>query len=223
MNLFSFFTQILALFGYLDGTEDFEKPLDKAAEKEALTQAKAGDRKAREKLIEHNMRLVAYIVQKYKNCNIDTKDLISIGTIGLIKGIDTYNEKKATKLSTYVIRCIENEILMVIRTSKKKQNDVSLDEPLGVENDGRQLTLSDIIKDDNADVFQKIEDKINRERMHELLKRLNPLEYKILDMRYGLTNGVDMTQKDVAKELGISRSYVSRIETKAINRIKNML
>ena len=178
-----------------------------------------GDKNARNKLIEHNLRLVAHIVKKYdaKDCNTD--DLISIGTIGLIKGIDTYNNSKKTKITTYAARCIQNEILMHYRQAKKNGQTISLNDAVGFDKVGNEINLIDIIKDNNKDICDILETSDNVNLLKQYLKNLSKREKVILIKRYGLNNTKEMTQKEIAKELKISRSYVSRIEKRAITKI----
>ena len=191
-------------------------------ENEQLALLKQGDRNARNTLIEHNLRLVAHIVKKYGAVSSDQDDLVSIGTIGLIKAIDTFDVDKKIKLSSYASRCIENEILMYFRSQKKTSLDVSLDESIDTDKDGNPLTLMDILSyDDN--IAEKLETKINTEKVYEIIKTLPERERQIIVMRYGLDGGEPLTQKQTAQILNISRSYVSRIEKKAIALLSDRL
>ena len=178
-----------------------------------------GDKEARSKLIEHNLRLVAHIVKKFDNNNYDPDDLISIGTIGLIKGIDSYKKSKATKITTYAARCIENEILMHFRSNKKNNNIISLNDAIGYDKDGNEVSLMEVIKDDSIDMADLLHLKDNVALLKEYFKVLTPREKEILIKRYGLLNEEEQTQKEIAKKLHISRSYVSRIEKRALTKV----
>lgn len=197
----------------------FPEPLSNKEEEECIKLMQLGNKDARNKLIEHNLRLVAHIVKKYETKDIDTDDLISIGTIGLIKGIDTYKDDKKTKITTYAARCIQNEILMYFRSHKKYGPTISLNDAIGHDKEGNEINLIDVIKDKNIDLFQSIDLKNNIELLEKYLKLLNKREKEILIKRYGLNNTKEMTQKEIAKEMHISRSYVSRIEKRALTKI----
>lgn len=199
----------------------FQKPLDSKEEAYYLKQVESGDSKARDVLIERNLRLVVHIVKKYSHNLQDSQDLISIGTIGLIKGISTFDLKKGTKLATYAAKCIENEILMHLRHLKKDTGIVSINEPIGNDFEGNEVTLLDVLMQDE----EAVEDGIHRKNQVRLLyekmkKYLKKREWFILTLRYGLYNGAAKTQKEIGKLLGISRSYVSRIEKKAVEKLK---
>ena len=182
---------------------------------------KTGDTDARNKLIEHNLRLVAHIAKKYSANVRDGEDLISLGTIGLIKGINSFDSSKGTRLVTYVARCIENEILMLMRNNKKSQNDVSLNDPVGTDREGNQILLMDIVGTDEEDVIKEIDNRTKVKKLYEnISNRLDDREREIIIMRYGLYDGNEMTQAEVAEVMGISRSYVSRIEKKAIGKLR---
>ena len=174
---------------------------------------------AREKLITHNLRLIAHIVKKYDNCGVLKDDLISVGTIGLIKAIDTFNVDKSNKISSYLSRCIENEILMYIRSNKKIMSTLSLFEPLGEDDDGQEIKLEDIISVEQIDYNEKLDTENKLSNLFKYLKCLDEFELKILTLRYGLNNTQEYTQKEIGKMLNISRSYVSRIEKKALNKL----
>ena len=178
-----------------------------------------GDKDARSKLIEHNLRLVAHIVKKYENKNTITDDLISIGTIGLIKGIDTYKKNPTTKITTYAARCIQNEILMYYRANKKQQYTISLSDSIGFDKEGNEITILDVLKTENPDYAEEIYKNDNIKLLRKYLNILTKRERDVLTKRYGLDNNDEITQKEIAKELGISRSYVSRIEKRAITKI----
>lgn len=197
----------------------FPDPLTKEEEEKYLELAKNGDSEARSKLIEHNLRLVAHIVKKYDHKNDDVDDLISIGTIGLIKGVDSYSYKHGTRLTTYAAKCIENEILMYYRSDKKHNKNISINESIGFDNDGNEITFLDILKTPKPDFAMDIHNKDNIHLMKEYFNVLTPREKEIIIKRYGLNDTDELTQKDIAKELGISRSYVSRIEKRALTKI----
>ena len=194
----------------------FPEPLSDEEEQTAIIQAKQGDKNARNKLIEHNLRLVAHIVKKYENYKMNADDLISIGTIGLIKAVDSFSPNKGVKLNTYAARCAENEILMFIRSNKKNINNISLNDSLGFDKDGNEITLSDVLKDEKEDFTEDILLKDNINNLKKYINVLTDRERKIIIMRYGLLNTEEYTQKEIAKKLKISRSYVSRIEKRAL-------
>lgn len=196
----------------------FPDPLDKEEEEKCIELLKAGDKSARNKLIEHNLRLVAHIVKKYENNN-DSDDLISIGTIGLIKGIDSYSKSHNTRITTYIARCIENEILMYFRNNKKHSRNISINESIGFDKEGNEITILDILKTDNPDYLKDIHTKNNIQLLKKYFNVLNEREKEIIIKRYGLNNSDELTQKEIAKKLGISRSYVSRIEKRALTKM----
>lgn len=198
----------------------FPKPLTEEEETRYLERFKAGDEDARNILIEHNLRLVAHIVKKYNEAG-ENDDLISIGTIGLIKGISSFNTDKKTKLATYVARCVENEILMSIRHEKKFLNQVSLNEPIGLDGEGNEVSLIDVLQSENEDICERLDKESMIMVLYKRLKsKLGIREREIIKMRYGLDNCKPLTQREVAKMLGISRSYVSRIEKKALAKLQ---
>lgn len=197
----------------------FPEPLSSEEEEICINKMLNGDKDARNKLIEHNLRLVAHIVKKYNTKETMTDDLISIGTIGLIKGIDTYNGDRKTKITTYAARCIQNEILMHFRSQKKYGPTVSLNDAIGHDKEGNEINLIDVIKDKNVDLFETLDLKNNINLLKRYLKLLNKREKEIIIKRYGLNNTKDMTQKEIADELKISRSYVSRIEKRALTKM----
>lgn len=197
----------------------FLQPLDKDEEDKYIKLMLDGDKNARNILIEHNLRLVAHIVKKFEKKNIDSDDLISIGTIGLIKGIDSYNNSKSTKITTYAARCIENEILMFFRSNKKNLNNVSLNDSIGYDKDGNEINLIDVLKDNSPDMNDIIHTKDNISLLNKYLNLLNKREKEIIIKRYGLCGSNEYTQKEIAKQLKISRSYVSRIEKRALTKI----
>lgn len=205
---------------HVNSSGQFPPPLSKKQEDECIEKMLSGDEVARTKLIEHNLRLVAHIVKKYSNSNIEQEDLISIGTVGLIKAVSTYKGNKGIKLATYASRCIENEILMCFRSLKKTAQDVHISDPIDTDADGNSLTLGDILAD-NVDIIDDVDLKLKTEQLHELLKtELTPREQKIIYMRYGLFGYSELPQREVAKRLHISRSYVSRIEKKALEKLR---
>ena len=194
----------------------FENPLSDEEENYYINQLLKGDKYARNKLIEHNLRLVAHIVKKYEAKNTSTDDLISIGTIGLIKGIDSYNKERGVKLTTYAAKCAENEILMYFRSNKKYNNTISLNDVIAYDKDGDEISLIDVLQEQVENTDDKIEFKDNIKRLEKYLNVLNDRELKIIKMRYGLFNTEEKTQKEIAKMMHISRSYVSRIEKRAL-------
>ena len=219
LNLLIEFIKNSFLFTGSYSNNVFPEPLSKEEEEECLKKLKMGDKNARNKLIEHNLRLVAHIVKKFENKNSDNDDLISIGTIGLIKGIDTYKEKHGTKITTYCARCIENEILMYFRSNKKNDKNISINESIGYDKDGNEITFIDILKTPNPDYVDDIYTKDNIKLLKDYMNTLTEREKIIISKRYGLFGSDEMTQKEIAKELNISRSYVSRIEKRALTKM----
>lgn len=223
-NLFRLFIgKILFFTGMISGKGAFPPPLTKEDEQKYLIAARGGDKNAKDILIRHNMRLVAHIVKKYSGYG-EADDLISVGSIGLIKAINTYSPAHGTVLATYTAKCIENEILMYIRANKKHKNEVSLSAPVGSDKDGNELEIMDLLTEDEDDVFGGAERAVTGDKLNAVLKNiLKEREYEILRLRYGLDGGIPLTQRETAERLGISRSYISRIEKKAINRLKETL
>ncbi len=214
--------QYFFMFGYITGNSSFPNPLTPEEEKKFLEEFANGSIEAKNVLIERNLRLVAHIVKKYSNYNKDPDDLISIGTIGLIKGITSFDISKGTRLATYIARCIENEILMDIRSSKKQQNEISLQEPIGTDREGNEVTFIEVLSSDVDNISEHVINKIEFKKLYEKMKYiLKSDERKVLILRYGLLNNIEKTQKEIAKLLNISRSYVSRIEKKAIKKLRN--
>ena len=208
---------------YIGGADILPAPLDAAQEAQMIgLLGGEEDAHARSTLIEHNLRLVVYIAKKFDNTSVGVEDLISIGTIGLIKAINTFNPDKNIKLATYASRCIENEILMYLRRNNKTMLEVSIDEPLNVDWDGNELLLSDILGTDEDVIYHDIESEVEKNLLNSAINRLSPRERKIVELRYGLTDGegTEMTQKEVADLLGISQSYISRLEKKIMKRLK---
>ncbi len=201
--------------------EAFPKPLTAEEEKYYLLKLSEGDRKARQILIEHNLRLVAYIVKKYQSADEDMEELISIGTIGLIKAVDTFDYKKASRMSTYAARCVENEILMYMRVRKKLQRETSYYEPIGMDKEGNEIRILDICESKDPPAFEQIGLKDNTGKLYELLHQvLSDRERQVIIMRYGLYQGREYTQREIAGKLGISRSYISRIEKNALEKLR---
>ena len=207
------------LFTAAYSNNSFPDPLPKEIEEECIKKANLGDKEARSKLIEHNLRLVAHIVKKYDNNKEDSDDLISIGTIGLIKGVDSFSKSKNTKLNTYVARCIENEILMHFRNNKKRNKDISINESVGFDKEGNEITIIDILKTPAPDFASDIQKEDNINDLKIYLNVLTEREKEIIIARYGLFDNDEITQKEIAKKLNISRSYVSRIEKRALTKI----
>lgn len=205
---------------YIGGSEALPPPLSKQEEQELLLLLPKGDKMARSVLIERNLRLVVYIARKFENTGINIEDLISIGTIGLIKAVNTFNPEKKIKLATYASRCIENEILMYLRRNNKLKSEVSFDEPLNIDWDGNELLLSDVLGTDDDIITKNIESDVDKSLLKMALSKLNDREKQIMELRFGLVGEEEKTQKDVADMLGISQSYISRLEKKIIRRLK---
>lgn len=204
---------------YIGGSEALPPPLSKEEEAHLLNELTKGDKAARSVLIERNLRLVVYIARKFENTGINIEDLISIGTIGLIKAVNTFNPEKKIKLATYASRCIENEILMYLRRNNKRRSEVSFDEPLNVDWDGNELLLSDVLGTDDDIITRRIENHVDRKLLKRALQSLNDREKQIMELRFGIAGGKEKTQKDVADLLGISQSYISRLEKRIIKRL----
>ena len=208
---------------FVGSTDILPEPLSKEEEEKYVDMFQNGDLKARDKLIEHNLRLVVYLSKKYENTKVELEDLVSIGTIGLIKGINTYKNDKNIKLATYASRCIENEILMYLRKNKKRKADVSLDESLSFDSEGNELHLEDILGTEKDIVTKDLEENDMRKIMLKEIGKLNERDKQIMVLRYGLNDTKEYTQKEVAELLGISQSYISRIEKKVISKISSMI
>lgn len=218
-NLLTLLKNLIIFSSYMTEKSSFPKPLSKEKEQEYLFLSAKGDKDAKEILVKHNLRLVAHIAKKYANYG-DNDELISIGSIGLIKAVESFKSDKGTSLATYASRCIENEILMTMRTTKKHRSNVSLNEPIGVDKDGNELVIMDMLESDQ-NVIEDVENSIMMEKLTAITKSvLDKREYEIIKMRYGLENTGALTQREVAKKFNISRSYVSRIEKKALEKIK---
>ncbi|HEY8464083.1 MAG TPA: RNA polymerase sporulation sigma factor SigK [Bacillota bacterium] len=210
---------VLYLLGYISNNNVFPLPLTEEEESKLLTRMEQGDDEARNILIERNLRLVAHIVKKFDSTGEDADDLISIGTIGLIKGIGTFKRNRNTRLATYVARCIENEILMHLRSIKKNKNDLLLYEPIGSDKEGNEITLLDILDTGSEVVAEEVELLLEEEKLKERIQHLSKRERRVIELRYGLLDGIAKTQREISKLLGISRSYVSRIEKKALRKL----
>lgn len=208
---------------FVGSSDKLPPPLEESEERDCIIKAGKGDIEAKNKLIEHNLRLVVFLAKKYENTGYDVEDLVSIGSIGLIKGINTYKLDKNIKLATYASRCISNEILMFLRKNNKLRHEISLDEPLNIDYDGNELLLSDIIGTDEDLVKNELEQNDQKAMFYEAFKDLSKREKEILMFRYGLMNYDELTQKDVAKMMGISQSYISRLEKKIIKKLRNKL
>ena len=205
---------------YIGGSDTLPSPLKREEEAALIARLQDGDAEARNQLIEHNLRLVAYIARRFENTGINIEDLISIGTIGLIKAVGTYQPEKAIKLATYASRCIENEILMHLRKTANQKAELSFDEPLNTDWDGNELLLSDILGTDEDLVVQPLEADVDRQLLHQAMGRLDARERHIITLRFGLDGRRECTQKEVADQLGISQSYISRLEKRTIARLK---
>ena len=205
---------------YIGGSDTLPPPLKREEEAALIARLEAGDARARDLLIEHNLRLVAYIARRFENTGVHIEDLISIGTIGLIKAVGTYQPAKAIKLATYASRCIENEILMYLRKTANQKSELSFDEPLNTDWDGNELLLSDVLGTDEDLVVQPLEADVDRQLLRRAMERLDDRERRIITLRFGLDGRRECTQKEVADRLGISQSYISRLEKRIIARLK---
>ena len=223
-NILEIFCSNIFLTGYISGNNTFPQPLDEKEEAKYLELLKAGDKNAKGVLIERNLRLVAHIVKKYQIPNKDIDELISIGTVGLIKAIDSFDASKGTRLATYASRCIENEILMLFRSNKKQKGETFLHDPIGVDKEGNEISLIDVLSSDKDSVVEKVESNIQIRALYAKINTaLSEREGEIIRMRYGLVDGKCKTQREIASLLGISRSYVSIIEKKALKKLKKEL
>ena len=211
------FSKLNYLF-YVGSTDILPEPLEKEEEEKYINLFLNGDMKARDKLIEHNLRLVVFLAKKYENTKIDLEDLVSIGTIGLIKGVNTYQNDKNIKLATYASRCIDNEILMYLRKTKRKRTEVSFEDSLSFDSEGNELHLEDVLGTDDDIVTKPIEEELDKYMMYQEVSKLEDRDREIIELRYGLNGKKEMTQKEVANLLGISQSYISRIEKKVIKK-----
>lgn len=205
---------------YIGGSEALPPPLENDEENFLLSRLKSDEEVVRAILIERNLRLVVYIARKFENTGVGVEDLVSIGTIGLIKAVNTFDPDKKIKLATYASRCIENEILMYLRRNNRTKTEISFDEPLNIDWDGNELLLSDILGTDNDIIYRYLEDEIDKQLLEIALRKLSEREKRIMELRFGLNDGVEKTQKEVADMLGISQSYISRLEKRIIKRLK---
>ncbi|NPV52841.1 MAG: RNA polymerase sporulation sigma factor SigK [Firmicutes bacterium] len=217
--IFPLFRGISLLTSYITNSNIFPEPLSEEEEAELLVRKDAGDEVARNVLVERNLRLVAHIVKKFDGTGEDTDDLISIGTIGLIKAINTFNKGKKTRLATYAARCIENEILMHLRAMKKSKGEMLLYDPIGADKEGNEITLIDVLGTEADEVAAMVEGVMEEMKLQEKIQNLSRREKRVIELRYGLTDGNRRTQREISKKLGISRSYVSRIEKRALNKL----
>ena len=208
------------LLRYINGGEVLPSPFSAEEEAALVEKLENGDEKVKDELVEHNLRLVVYIARRFQNTGVDLDDRISVGTIGLIKAVSSFSSGKNVKLATFASRCIENEILMHLRRTVKLKNEVSFDEPLNVDGDGNELVLADVMGTDSDAVYKKIENGVENDLLKEALSKLNSREKEIMEMRYGLNGEDEKTQREVADMLGISQSYISRLEKKIIVRLK---
>jgi RNA polymerase sigma-E/F/G factor len=226
-SIYVFFNRLFSKFKifaknvfYIGGNDALPPPLSKEEEYELVHKLSEDDEQIRSILIERNLRLVVYIARKFENTGVNVEDLISVGTIGLIKAVNTFNPEKNIKLATYASRCIENEILMYLRRNNKVKAEISFYEPLNIDWDGNELLLSDILGTENDMVYNMIEDQVDRELLLIAMRKLNPREQEIVQLRFGLNGSEEKTQKEVADMLGISQSYISRLEKRIIKRLK---
>lgn len=223
-NVLELISNSLFLTGYINGNNTFPMPLDEKEEETYLKKLKEGDKKAKGILIERNLRLVAHIVKKYSFPNKDVDELISIGTVGLIKAIDSFDIAKGTRLATYASRCIENEILMLFRNNKKQKSEVHLQDPIGIDKEGNEICLIDVLSSEKDSVMDKVESNLQIKALYnKMFEILSKRECHIIVMRYGLEDGRCRTQREIAALLKISRSYVSRIEKKALKKLEKAL
>ena len=220
MTFFEFLKTAVFLIGYISNNHLFPEPLSSEEEREYLEKMKDGDEEARNILIERNLRLVAHICKKYSTAKVDQDDLISIGTIGLIKGINSFEATKGVRLATYVARCIDNEVLMYLRSTKKLGAEVYLNEPIGKDKDDNTVTLQEVLENDDRSIEEEVDLKFKIKKLYKKMKEvLKDREKTIIELRFGLNGIKPKTQHEIAEEMGISRSYVSRIETKAIGKL----
>ena len=211
--------ELMPIF-YIGGSQTLPPPLSQEEEEEALKKLAKGDKETKQLLVERNLRLVVYIAKKFENTGTGIEDLISIGTIGLMKAINTYDTSKNIKLATYASRCIENEILMYLRRTNKIKGEISIDEPLNQDGDGNELLLSDILGTDSDSISRRLEDEVDKKLLKVAISKLNTREKNIMELRFGFITGDEKTQKEVADMLGISQSYISRLEKKIINKLR---
>jgi len=221
MSLLEFFLKKEDVF-FIGSADKLPGPLSKEEETNYVLKSMEGDKYAKDKLIEHNLRLVVFLAKKYENTGVDLEDLVSIGSVGLIKGVNTYKLDKNIKLATYASRCIDNEILMFLRKNKKRRSEISFEDNLSYDAEGNELHLEDVLGTEPDIVTKGLEKEIEKSLLYQEINRLSARDKQIMILRYGLFNTDEMTQKDVAKLLGISQSYISRIEKKVINKLKGL-
>lgn len=221
INLIKSFFEYDSIF-FIGSADKLPAPLSKEEEVKYVTMSLNGDKKARSKLIEHNLRLVVFLAKKYENTGVDLEDLVSIGSVGLIKGVNTYKLDKNIKLATYASRCIDNEILMFLRKNKRRKGEISFEDSLSFDSEGNELHLEDVLGTEGDIVTKGLEEEVEKKLLYEEIEKLNDRDKKIMILRYGLYGNKEMTQKDVAKLLGISQSYISRIEKKVIRKLKQL-
>jgi len=214
--------ETVSLVSYVKN-QAFPHPLGAVEEKQCLLQLQEGDEEAYHRLIEHNLRLVAYIAKKFRDSGVDEDDLISLGTIGLIKAVKSFRTDAGTKFATYAARCIENEMLMHLRSRKKSSRDVSMDESIGTDKEGNDLTLRDVLGSDSDELERYVGERLEQQRLRSFLHILDPRECRVVCLRYGLIDGIEWTQHQIAEQMGISRSYVSRIEARALTKLQHAL
>ncbi len=214
--------ETVSLVSYVKN-QAFPQPLNEREEKECLQRLQQGDEAAYNRLIEHNLRLVAYIAKKFRDSGVDEDDMISLGTIGLIKAVKSFRQDAGTKFATYAARCIENEMLMHLRSRKKSSRDISMDESIGTDKEGNDLTLRDVLGSDSDELEQFVGERLEEERLRSFLPILDARERKVVCLRYGLIDGIEWTQNQIAEQMGISRSYVSRIEARALTKLQHAL
>lgn len=226
MKILNWIKKILSHFNqlfYVGSTDVLPPPLTKEEETKYVEDFLSGDEKARDKLIEHNLRLVVFLAKKYENTNIDLEDLVSIGTIGLIKGVNTYKLDKNIKLATYASRCIDNEILMYLRKTKRKKTEISFEDSLSYDADGNELHLEDVLGTEPDLTTKNLDEELDKKLLYQEINKLNKRDKEIMELRYGLSGRKEQTQKEVASSLGISQSYISRIEKKVIKKLSNII
>ena len=223
MDIFQGFLRLLPRLFFAGGADNLPPTLSKAEEAECIAGLRRGEISAKQTLIERNLRLVAYVAKRFDNANVGLDDLISIGTIGLIKAINSFDTEKNIKLATYASRCIENEILMFLRKLSSRKGEISLDEPLSADSDGSELLLGDVLGTEDDEITRSLEEEADRIMLHKAVNRLPEREQQIITLRFGLDGQSEQTQKEVADRLGISQSYISRLEKRIINRLRKEL
>ena len=221
--LFRLITRQYCEVYYINGPDNLPAPLSREQEAAVFLRLEEGDPKAKETLITHNLRLVVYLAKKYEGSGVPSEDMVSIGTIGLIKAVNTFTPERSIKLATYASRCIGNEILMYLRKSSNRRQEASIDEPLNIDGDGNELLLSDVLSSEADQVGQRLEQDAERASLRRSVEQLSPRERQIMELRFGLLDGVERTQKEVADAIGISQSYISRLEKRIIRQLREQL